>query len=412
MKKFIPFLAVLFLTAFGAKAATASEDRLVPNYVLGYGSEFIFIEDGITFSVYPDGEFDFFIDNRVNVGVGTRRGNIGVTFNSGFNYNPFVQYDDYGAIIQIENVPVFYDFYGRVSQIGGVDVWYRNGLVRRIGGLNVFWNGGAFSHYTGFINIYNRHYVYRPFHRWFARPAVGFCNVWRTPYRRFYNPVRYTWHRPYRNNIRRSYANVGREHRYNRTPRRSTIYRNDKRVAVRDNNGRRNGDYGRSNRSYNRGQNSVTERRTVSRSNRGDGIRINRNRTAVDRSRSVKSSTIKRGESVTRRSNRGNTVNQRTVTRTPRSTTVTKRSVTRTPEKRTVTKRSTTYKKPQARTNRAMVNNGRTVNRTSSVKRSTPTRNTVSRSSSTTNRSTVSRSSSSRSNNRSTSTRARSSRKL
>ena len=57
MKKFVPFLAVLFLAAFGAQAANVSEDRLVPNYVRGYGNSFIFVEDGITFSVYPDGEF-------------------------------------------------------------------------------------------------------------------------------------------------------------------------------------------------------------------------------------------------------------------------------------------------------------------------------------------------------------------
>ena len=299
MKKFVPFLAVLFLTAFGAKAATTSEDRLVPNYVRGYGNSFIFVENGVTFSVYPDGEFDFYIDNRVNVGVGARIGNVGITFNSGFDYNPFVQYDDYGAIIQVENVPVFYDYYGRVSQIGGVDVWYRNGRVRRVGGLNVFWNGNVFSHYTGYINRWNRFYVYRPFHRWFARPAVGFCSVWDVPYRRYYNPVRYTWYRPYRDNFRRPFYRFGRHYNrfdngysYRNHSRRAKVYRNDKRVAVRENRGR-NRDYsGRSNRDYTRGTNAVTERRTVSRSNR-DGLRTNRNRTAVDRSKSVRQSTLK-----------------------------------------------------------------------------------------------------------------------
>lgn len=403
MKKFVPFLAVLFLTAFGAQAATTSEDRLVPNYVRGYGNSFIFVENGVTFSVYPDGEFDFYIDNRVNVGVGARIGNVGITFNSGFDYNPFVQYDDYGAIIQVENVPVFYDYYGRVSQIGGVDVWYRNGRVRRVGGLNVYWNGGVFSHYTGYINTWNRFYVYRPFHRWFARPAVGFCTVWNTPYRRYYSPVRYTWYRPYRDNFRRSYYDFGRNYNrydngysYRNHSRRAKVYRNDKRVAVRENTGRRDGDYGRSNKRYTSGRDAVAERRSVSRSNR-DGLRTNRSRTAVDRSTSVRRGTVKRGESVSKRSNRGNTVNKRTVTRTPRSKTVAKREVTRTPEKRTVTKRSTTYKKPQARTNRSVANTSRTVKRTSSVKRSAPKRSTVSRSSSSQKRSTVSRSSSSRS---------------
>jgi len=231
MRKLVFFIAAVFLGTISNKAATLEDKVVTVNY--NYGNEFIFIEDGVTFSVYPDGEFDFYINNRVNVGVGARVGNVGITFNSGFNYNAFVQYDDYGAVIQVENVPIFYDYYGRVSGIGAIDVGYRNGRVRRIGGLNLFYNRGAFSYHTGFINVYNRNYVYRPFHRYFARPAVAFCNVWTTPYRRYYNPVRYSWYRPYRNNVRRSYVNRGRQYRYNRTPRRANVYRNDNRVAVR-----------------------------------------------------------------------------------------------------------------------------------------------------------------------------------
>lgn len=363
MKKLVLLIAATVF-GMGTHAATTSEATVI-NY--RYGNSFIFTENGVTFSVYPDGEFDFYIDNRVNVGVGARIGNVGITFNSGFNYNPFVQYDDYGAVVQVENVPIFYDYYGRVSQIGGVDVWYRNGRVRRLGGLNVFYNGGVFSHYTGFINIYNRGYVYRPFHRWFARPAVGFCNVWATPYRRWYNPVRYTWYSPYRNNIRRTYAQVGREYRYNRT-RRANIYRNDNRVAVRENRGRRSAD-------FNRRNDAMTQRRSVTRSN----THVNRNNGT--RGNSVNRTTTSRRTAEVGRSNRGTSVTQRSVTRTPRSTTVTKREVTRTPNNRTVTKRSTTYTKP-----RPSVAQNRS--RTTSVKRSSsPAKRTVSRSTTSTRRS-------------------------
>ncbi|NQZ43385.1 MAG: hypothetical protein HRT65_03690 [Flavobacteriaceae bacterium] len=366
MKKLVLLVAALVFGVSGTKAATA-ESVAVSMY--RYGNSFIFNESGITFSVYPDGEFDFYIDNRVNVGVGGRIGNVGITFNSGFDYNPFVQYDDYGAVIQVENVPIFYDYYGRVSQIGGIDVWYRNGRVRRLGGLNVYWNGGVFSHYTGFINIYNRGYVYRPFHRWFARPAIGFCTVWNTPYRRFYNPVRYTYYRPYRLNTRRAYAQVGRAYRYNRSPRRANIYRNDRRVAVRENRGRRN-DFSRTDR-------SVTERRATRSSN---NVRRNAERT-TNRNSNVRRSDVRRSAEVNTRSNRSNSVSQRTVTRTQRSTTVTKREVKRTPERRTVTRTSTTYKKPQKR---SVVSNRSSNKRTPQAqKRSNTQRRTVSRSSST-----------------------------
>lgn len=356
MKKLVLLIAAMVF-GMGTHAATSSEMTVV-NY--RYGNSFIFNESGITFSVYPDGEFDFFIDNRVNVGVGARVGNVGITFNSGFNYDPFVQYDDFGAVVQVENVPVFYDYYGRVSQIGAIDIRYRNGFVRRVGGLNVFWNGGVFSHTTGFINIYNRGFIYRPWHRWFARPAVGFCNVWTTPYRRWYNPVRYTWYRPYRNNVRRAYAQIGREYRFNRS-RRASIYRNDRRVAVRDNNIRR-ANSGRNNR-------ALAQNRSVTRSNSTAVQRGTRN--SVGRS-----TTTSRRSADVGRTNRGTSVTQRSVTRTPRSTTVTKREVQRTPNNRTVTKRSTTYTKPKRSV-------AQTRSRSTSVKRNAPAKRTVTRSTTT-----------------------------
>ncbi len=396
MKKLVLIIAAVFFGTAMTKAETLEDKVAITNY--RYGNNFIFVERGVTFSVYPDGEFDFYIDNQVNVGVGARVGNVGITFNSGYNYNPFVQYDDYGAVIQVENVPIFYDYYGRVSQIGGVDVWYRNGRLRRLGGLNVYWNGGVFSHYTGFINVYNRGYVYRPFHRWFARPGIGFCNVWRTPYRRFYSPVRYTYYRPYRYNHRRAYAKIGRDYRYNRTPRRANIYRNDRRVAVRNNNGRRNTDFARNSRNVTRrgevsrsnrntiarsgrSDRSVADRGTVARSNR-NGVRSSANRTTPHRNSTVGRSVVRKGNDGVKRSNRGSSVTQRSVTRTPRGTTVTKREVTQTPRKRTVTKKSTTYRKPQSKS-RSVVSNRSAGKRTQGVqKRSAPQRKTVSRSSS------------------------------
>lgn len=383
MKKLVLIIAAVFLGSFTTTAATVEDKVATVNY--RYGNSFIFVENGVTFSVYPDGEFDFYIDNRVNVGVGARVGNVGITFNSGYNYNPFVQYDDYGAVIQVENVPIYYDYYGRVSQIGGVDVWYRNGRVRRLGGLNVFYNGGVFSHYTGFINIYNRGYVYRPWHRWFARPAIGFCNVWTTPYRRWYNPVRYTWYRPYRYNHRRAYAQIGREFRYNKQ-RRARVYRNDNRVSIRENRGRRSSDFARRN-------DGITQRRSVTRSNNTVAQRGNRNsvgRSNTARQGEVRRSTTTRRTSDVGRSNRGISVTQRSVTRSPRSTTVTKREVKRTPNNRTVTKRSTTYTSPK----RSVAQNR---SRSTSVKRSAPAKRTVTRST-TTKRSTGATKRSSRSN--------------
>src|SRR5690606_34571799 len=234
MKKLLLLMTAIALGTSGTQAAKM-DNTLAGIDAHNHGNSFIFVENGVTFSVYPDGEFDFYMDNRVNVGVGAQIGNVGITFNTGYNYNPYVQYDDYGAVIQVENIPIYYDYYGRVTQIGDVDIRYNNGMVGRIGGMHIHYNGPVFSHYTGFINIYNRHYVYRPFHRYFVRPTIAHRIVYTTPYRRYYRPVRYTYYVPYRDNPRRAYVKIGREYRNNGTVRRASVYRDDNRVAVREN---------------------------------------------------------------------------------------------------------------------------------------------------------------------------------
>ncbi|MGB3152196.1 MAG: hypothetical protein WBB27_16185 [Maribacter sp.] len=381
MKNLVLLFTAILLGTTGVFATSTLEDKVAVRNAYNYNNSFIFVENGITFSVFPDGEFDFYIENQIS---GRRNG---ITLNSGFDYSPFVQYDDYGAVIQVENVPIFYDFNGRVTQIGDVDIRYRNGRVRRLGGMSVFYNNrGFFDYHTGFINIYNRNYVYRPFHRWFARPALGFSLVLNRPYRRFYTPIRYTYYNPYRNNFRRSYAQIGREHRYNRVRReRANIYRNDKRVAVRDNSFR-------TNRSVAKRGNNYRTNRSVAK--RGDGLRTGRsvasnsnvrsNRNNVGSTSTVKrSTTVKRNNNNAIRENQGRTVTKREVTRTPRSTTV-KRS-------------TTTYKKPANRNTNVRSSQGRAQR---AVAQNRTQRSSVSRKAykaPTKSRSTVSRSTSSRS---------------
>ena len=358
MRKLILLFTAIVLGTLSTTASTTDGKVAIRNAYLNNNS-FIFVENGITFSVFPDGEFDFFIGNRIG------HQNRNITFNSGFDYSPFAQYDDYGAVIQVENVPVFYDHYGRVSTIGAVDIAYRNGRVFRVGNMHVYYNRrGFYDYHTGYINRWNRNYVYRPFHQFFLRPAVNLCFVNTTPYRRFYNPIRYTYYNPYRYNTRRTYATIGREHRYNKVRnKRAKVYRNDKRVAVRTN---RAGN--RTNKAY---------RNIAQRGN----TKVTRNRTVTQR--------------ATRNANRTNSRKtlgtKREVYRTPRSTTVTKttrafkKPVTRTTP-RTVSTR--TVKTPRARgynvstrnnTNQRMVNKTPTRSR-NNVSRSIQKRNNNSRS--------------------------------
>jgi len=176
MKKFIFLLAGLVLTGFTVNAtAIANEANATATYYGGYGNSFIFVEDGIEFSVFRDGQFDFnVIRNNSRLGVNIGSPNVSISFNSGYDYNGYVQYDEFGAIIQIENIPIYYDYYGRISQAGNVNIHYNNfGYVNRVGGLYVHYNRyNNFSHYTGYINVFNRGYVYRPWHRYYSHSSI------------------------------------------------------------------------------------------------------------------------------------------------------------------------------------------------------------------------------------------------
>lgn len=205
------YLTLLIALVIGTSAkASINHSATAP---FGHGDSVIFTENGITFSVFPNGEFDFYLNNHVNVNANVNVGNVNLSFNSGYDYDAYVQYDDYGAVIQVENVPIYYDYYGRVSRIGSVYINYNNGRLARVGGLYVHYNPrGVFTHYTGYINVYNRHYVYRPYYNWFIAPRYSI--VYHSPYRRYYTPVRYRYYSPYRNNYRPHTYAIGKQVRY------------------------------------------------------------------------------------------------------------------------------------------------------------------------------------------------------
>ena len=126
MKNLILLISGIVLTTYGVQAKSL-ENKVQYTTSFSSNNAIIFVENGITFSIYRDGEFDFYMQNRINVANNAAAFNTGYTFNSGYNYNSFVQYDAYGAVIQVENVPIYYDYYGRVNQIGAIPIRYNNG---------------------------------------------------------------------------------------------------------------------------------------------------------------------------------------------------------------------------------------------------------------------------------------------
>ncbi|WP_027136489.1 hypothetical protein [Gaetbulibacter saemankumensis] len=289
MRKIMFLLVAFALNSFILNATSVIESSQVSTtYNRGYGNSFIFLEGGIEFSVFPDGQFDFnILRNNSNLSVSIGTPNVNVSFNSGYDYNPYVQYDEFGAIIQIENIPIYYDYYGRVNQVGNVNINYNNyGYVSRVGGLYVHYNNyRVFSHCTGYINVYNRGYIYRPWHRYYRVPSRNHCIVYNRPYRQYYHPVRYRYERPFYNNYRPRTAvslrhgdRIVRNKKYatvNRNPRNKTaIYNNAGRTTVSNHNNHSsrvgNTNKYKGNNNYKSNRNSTSKessRRTISSQN-------------------------------------------------------------------------------------------------------------------------------------------------
>lgn len=199
MKTKLLLMATFLFVGFGVQASAVKTDISSINYYNNdYGDSFTFVERDVTFAVFQNGEFDFYINQRNQRGGvnASYQGNgVNISFNSGYDYDMYVQYDDYGAIIQVENIPIYYDYYGRVNRIGNTHISYDSGRLVRVGGLHVYYDRqGYYSHYSGYINYYNRAYVFHPYHNYFARPLFDFRIVSYNPYRSHYHPTRYIYY--------------------------------------------------------------------------------------------------------------------------------------------------------------------------------------------------------------------------
>ncbi|WP_051205328.1 hypothetical protein [Salinimicrobium xinjiangense] len=223
------YLLLSFLViGFSAKAVPGTVENFDrPNN----GDAFIFVERGVEFAVFPDGQFDFFFNPRGN--FNRIPSHINYSFNSGYNYGPFVQYDDYGAVIQIETVPVYYDYYGRIIRAGRVNIGYNAfGMVNRIGNMFLHYNYyNQFTHTSGFINSRNAHYVYRPWHEYYVRP-YSYTVVHHQPYRIYYAPnrMKYNHYKRYYNN---HYSNGSFQKSYYRPGEKVTTYHRGRRDETR-----------------------------------------------------------------------------------------------------------------------------------------------------------------------------------
>ena len=176
MKKITQVL-VAFTILFGLGMAEASEKRVFDDVGRRFrpvdyrnAEPIVFVERGVEFYVFPNGEFDF---NTVRTATPNRpRGN---SFNSTFgapnvhSYNNHrnngvrIEHDHFGRVRRIGNVFINYDAFGRIRRAGSVYMRYNSFALTQVGNLRIVYNrrGQIISVY-GTVNGFNHGYVYNP----------------------------------------------------------------------------------------------------------------------------------------------------------------------------------------------------------------------------------------------------------
>jgi len=177
MSKNFNQVLVAFTILFGLGMAEASEKRVFDDVGRRFrpvdyrnAEPIVFMERGVEFYVFPNGEFDF---NTVRTATPNRpRGN---SFNSTFgapnvhSYNNHrnngvrIEHDHFGRVRRIGNVFINYDAFGRIRRAGSVYMRYNSFALTQVGNLRIVYNrrGQIISVY-GTVNGFNHGYVYNP----------------------------------------------------------------------------------------------------------------------------------------------------------------------------------------------------------------------------------------------------------
>mgnify|MGYP005992786583 CR=1 FL=1 len=107
-----------------------------------------FIEKGVQFHVYLDGEFNF---------ERPRRNYSYYDYNGSRyqNYSLRIDRDHRGRIKRVGKNSIRYDYRGNVSRIGNIRLYYRNGLLRKIGNLKITYDNWGDPYFHGSVNAIN-----------------------------------------------------------------------------------------------------------------------------------------------------------------------------------------------------------------------------------------------------------------
>ncbi|MEW5675940.1 hypothetical protein ABGT15_06465 [Flavobacterium enshiense] len=176
MKKITLLVASIFLAG---SMAYASENPVfsdnggrTPRHYVDYrdAEPIMFMERGIEFYVFPNGEFDFNTRpsgprrGAVNTTYGAPGVRVSTTYYDPANYGVRVEHDNFGRVRRVGNVFINYDGRNRVKRVGSVYMRYNSYALTQVGGLRIFYNRrGCIIDVMGYVNGASHAYAYNPF---------------------------------------------------------------------------------------------------------------------------------------------------------------------------------------------------------------------------------------------------------
>ncbi len=180
MKKITQVLVIAVL-ALGLQTVKASEKRVFddvdgryyPPIDYRYADPIVFMERGIEFYVFPNGEFDFNTVTTTAPRPRGGRGNVNATYGAPGSYtntNSYnnvrnngtkIEHDYMSRVRRIGNVFINYDGVGRVKRVGSVYMNYNSFALSQVGGLRIIYDRrGRIINIVGVVNGYSSNYNY------------------------------------------------------------------------------------------------------------------------------------------------------------------------------------------------------------------------------------------------------------
>jgi len=145
MKKITLLVASILLVGNVAKASELNFTDVENRTRFSFDEPIAFVERGIEFFVFPNGDFDF--NTRPNDSQGDyffkgagKKGSDKIIERRPVNFGTLIEHDSFGRVRRVGNTFINYDTRDRVSRIGTVYMRYNRFALTQIGGLRLEYN--------------------------------------------------------------------------------------------------------------------------------------------------------------------------------------------------------------------------------------------------------------------------------